>query len=182
MNTLAHSRSLPCPKRRLFHFKAAQAGVYLFRLLWPEGDGDASLEWFSVDSDGNRALVGGSQPGALKTFRIRTSGEPAAGGRIADVALTEAGLTITDTGTLKSAAAVAGPYEVVPKAASLLTVPPAGDPQFYIRNSHTWLSRARVTRPGHRAANASANEEELAIIAGSPGAASSRPHFIFLFV
>lgn len=59
-----------------FYFEAAQAGVYPFRLLWFEGTGGASVEWFTVNSDGSRALIGGTQPGALKAFRVRT-GTPA---------------------------------------------------------------------------------------------------------
>lgn len=59
-----------------FYFQAEQAGVYLFRLLWFEGTGGASVEWFTVNADGTRALVGGTQPGALKAFRARTVGEP----------------------------------------------------------------------------------------------------------
>jgi hypothetical protein len=59
-----------------FYFEAPKAGVYLFRLLFYEGGGGASVEWYTVNAAGKAALVGGSQPGALKAFRVRTVAEP----------------------------------------------------------------------------------------------------------
>ncbi|MCE2828104.1 MAG: hypothetical protein LW626_13680, partial [Verrucomicrobium sp.] len=59
-----------------FYFEAPKAGVYLFRLLWMEGSGGANVEWFTVNADGTRALVNGTQAGALRSFRRRTVGEP----------------------------------------------------------------------------------------------------------
>jgi hypothetical protein len=47
----------------VFWFTVEQAGVYFFRLLWFEGTGDASVEWFTLNEDGSAALVGGSNPG-----------------------------------------------------------------------------------------------------------------------
>jgi hypothetical protein len=59
-----------------FYFQATKAGVYLFRLLWYEGGGGASVEWYTVNASGTPALVGGSQTGALKAFKSRPGGEP----------------------------------------------------------------------------------------------------------
>ncbi len=59
-----------------FYFQATKAGVYLFRLLWYEGGGGASVEWFTVNANGTSALVGGQQAGALKAYRNRTVAEP----------------------------------------------------------------------------------------------------------
>ena len=56
-----------------FLFKVDQAGVYLFRLLWFEGDGGANVEWFTVGANGARALVNGTQAGSLKSYRTRTN-------------------------------------------------------------------------------------------------------------
>jgi hypothetical protein len=60
----------------VFNFVVEEAGVYLFRLLWFEGGGGANVEWFTVNSDGSRALVGGTQTGSLSAFRTRTVPEP----------------------------------------------------------------------------------------------------------
>lgn len=59
-----------------FYFQATRAGIYLFRLMWYEGGGGASVEWFTVNPDGTAALVNGQQTGALRTFRRRTVAEP----------------------------------------------------------------------------------------------------------
>ncbi len=59
-----------------FYFKIDQAGVYFFRLLWFEGGGGANVEWFTVNADGSRALVNGTQTGAIKGYRTRTVAEP----------------------------------------------------------------------------------------------------------
>ena len=59
-----------------FYFNAEKAGVYLFRLLYFEGGSDARVEWFTINSDGKRALVNGTQAGALKAYRTRTVAEP----------------------------------------------------------------------------------------------------------
>jgi hypothetical protein len=59
-----------------FYFQATKAGVYLFRLLWFEGNGGASVEWFTVNANGTSALVGGQQTGSLKAYRRRTVAEP----------------------------------------------------------------------------------------------------------
>jgi hypothetical protein len=60
----------------VFYFGVEKAGVYLFRLLWFEGGGGANVEWFTVNPDGSRALVNGTQTGSLKSFRTRTVPEP----------------------------------------------------------------------------------------------------------
>ncbi len=62
-----------------FYFKIDKAGVYFFRLLYFEGGSGASVEWFTVNKDGSRALVGGSQTGAVKAYRTRTVAEPTGG-------------------------------------------------------------------------------------------------------
>ncbi|MCP5528723.1 MAG: hypothetical protein H7A47_18180, partial [Verrucomicrobiales bacterium] len=61
----------------VFNIWVEQAGVYYLRLLWFEGGGGANCEWFTVNQDGSRALVGGTQTGSLKAYRTRTVAEPA---------------------------------------------------------------------------------------------------------
>ncbi|MCZ7635115.1 MAG: LamG domain-containing protein [Verrucomicrobia bacterium] len=47
-----------------------QAGIYPFRLIWENGTGPASLEWFSVLEDGTRALINDpAVPGAILAYR-----------------------------------------------------------------------------------------------------------------
>jgi hypothetical protein len=101
-----------------FYFKVDKAGVYFFRLLWFEGGSGANVEWFTVNSDGGRALVGGSQAGALKAYRVRTVSEPSGstGGGITSFSLTGGKLVINFTGTLSSATSVLGPFQPVPAA------------------------------------------------------------------
>jgi hypothetical protein len=60
----------------LIYFNVTQPGVYFFRLVWMEGGGGANVEWFSVNNNGTRALVNGTQTGALRAFRRRTVSEP----------------------------------------------------------------------------------------------------------
>ena len=117
-----------------FSLQVPQPGVYFFRLVWFEGDGGASVEWFTVGADGSKALVGGTQPGAIKAYRVRTVAEPSGGGTggISAFALAGGQLQLTFTGTLKSAATVNGPFTAVANATSPFSVTPAGTAQFYI--------------------------------------------------
>lgn len=61
----------------VFNIWVEQPGVYYMRLMWWEGGGGANAEWFTVNPDGSRALVGGTQTGSLPAFRTRTVAEPA---------------------------------------------------------------------------------------------------------
>jgi hypothetical protein len=49
-----------------FDLEFEQAGIYQFRTLWYTGDGDASFEWWTIDSEENRVLL--NSEGGLKTF------------------------------------------------------------------------------------------------------------------
>jgi hypothetical protein len=120
-----------------FYFEATKAGVYLFRLLWMEGTGGANVEWFTVNADGTRALVNGTQAGALRSFRRRTVAEPGGGSttplafssivRNANGSIT---LTWTGGGTLQSSASIQGPWTDVAGATSPLTLTPDQASQF----------------------------------------------------
>jgi hypothetical protein len=114
-----------------FYFNVAQPGAYFFRLLWMEGGSDARVEWFTVNADGSRALVGGTQTGALKAYRTRTVAEPAAG-QITSWSLVDGKLVLRYTGTLKSAPNVSGPFQPVTGASSPQTVTPTGGQLFFI--------------------------------------------------
>lgn len=120
-----------------FYFEAPKAGVYLFRLLWMEGGGGANVEWFTVNANGTRALVNGTQAGALRSFRRRTVSEPGGGTttplvftgivRNANGSLT---LTWTGGGTLQSSPSINGPWTDVTGATSPLTLTPDQATQF----------------------------------------------------
>ena len=120
-----------------FYFEATKAGVYLFRLLWMEGGGGANVEWFTVNADGTRALVNGTQAGALRTFRRRTVAEPGGGGtptlaftgivRNANGSIT---LTWTGGGTLQTSPSINGPWTDAAGAVSPLTLTPDQASQF----------------------------------------------------
>lgn len=60
-------------------FQITQPGVYFFRLLWMEGGGGSNVEWFTVNPNGSRALVNGTQTGSLVSYRRRTVAEPSTG-------------------------------------------------------------------------------------------------------
>jgi hypothetical protein len=68
-----------------------------------------------VNPDGSRALVGGTQTGALKAYRVRTVPEPSGGGggSISGIAYTGGKVVITYTGTLSSADTVSGTFAPV---------------------------------------------------------------------
>lgn len=117
-------------------FQVEQAGVYLFRLLWFEGGGGASVEWFTVSSQGNRALVNGTQPGALKSYRRRTVAEPtlpSGGPPTLGLQRDGAVIRVQYTGTLESAPSVNGPFTPVAGATSPFTLPVGTGAEGYYR-------------------------------------------------
>ena len=117
----------------IFYFKIDKAGVYFFRLLYFEGGSDARVEWFTVNTDGSRALVNGTQNGAIKAYRKRTVAEPeVTAGGIESIALNGGKAIIAYTGTLKSADTVTGPFSAVPAATSPYSADPAGAQKFYL--------------------------------------------------
>jgi hypothetical protein len=117
-----------------FYFKVEQAGVYYFRLLYFQGTGGASVEWFTLNPDGSAALVNGTQTGAVKAYRKRTVAEPVApsSGGIESVALSNGKVVINFTGTLKAAGTIAGPYTAVENAVSPYSATPNETQKFFI--------------------------------------------------
>jgi hypothetical protein len=121
------------PTDTVMFFNATKAGVYLFRLVYWENGGGAQVEWFTVNPNGTRALVNGTQTGALKTFKRRTVAEPGLPATTPTLGVARQGgnMVLTYTGTLQSADSVNGPYAAVAGATSPLTVTPAGGQKFY---------------------------------------------------
>ena len=115
-----------------FYFKVVKPGVYFLRLLWFEGGGDANVEWFTVNGDGSRALVGGTQPGSLKAYRTRTVAEPVEASNITAWSVADGKLMIQYTGTLKASSTVTGPFLPVSGASSPYSVTPSNAGMFFI--------------------------------------------------
>ncbi|HEX7860980.1 MAG TPA: hypothetical protein VF773_11670 [Verrucomicrobiae bacterium] len=60
----------------LFDFVVDQDGIYPFRLLWFEGGGDASVEWFMVTSTGQKILLNDrAVAGHVKTYPKGTAAQ-----------------------------------------------------------------------------------------------------------
>lgn len=116
-----------------FYFNATKAGVYLFRLIFWENGGNAYVEWFTINANGTRALVNGTQTGALKSFKRRTVAEPGLPTTTPTLGVARSGgnVVLTYTGSLQSADNVKGPYTAVAGATSPFTVTPAGAGKFY---------------------------------------------------
>jgi hypothetical protein len=55
----------------LFQFEVSQAGLYPFRLLYYQGDGDGNVEWFTVDplTDAKTLLNDRGRSGAVRAWR-----------------------------------------------------------------------------------------------------------------
>jgi len=98
-----------------FGLYAPLAGVYPLRLIWQNGGGGFSVEWWSQDSGGGAHLVGnGIDPSALKAYRARTvtGGAPHLG-TIVSVGNSVV-VSWTGIGELQRAGDVAGPYYRTP--------------------------------------------------------------------
>ena len=117
----------------VMYFNATKAGVYLFRLVYWENGGGAQVEWFTVSANGTRALVNGTQTGALKSFKRRTVAEPGLPTTTPTLGIArQAGnVVLTYTGTLQSADSPAGPYTAVAGATSPVTVTPSAAQKYY---------------------------------------------------
>lgn len=57
----------------LFRFFVQEAGVYAFRTLYEEGNGGASLEWFTLKAGGAKVLVNDVANGGVKAYRAATT-------------------------------------------------------------------------------------------------------------
>jgi hypothetical protein len=124
----------------LFQLSISQPGVYLFRLLYFQGSGGASVEWFTVNADGSRALIGGSQTGALSAYQTRTVAEPelpADPPVVAAPSMSGGNITITwgNGGELETAPALDGPWTGTGNQSGSVTEPisAAGDKYYRVR-------------------------------------------------
>jgi hypothetical protein len=110
-----------------FQFGIMQAGVYPFRLVWNQGGGGYSCEWYSIDASGNRTLINDAVSGALKGYRARVVLTAPS----LSVALSGHNVVLTFEGTLQSATNARGTYTDVPGAVSPYSIPATGGPMFF---------------------------------------------------
>jgi hypothetical protein len=112
-------------------FAVAEPGIYPLRLLSGQGTGAASLEWFSILSDGTKVLINDtSNPNALRTFRARTfsplpvfDSPSLVGGQMR--------ISWSGSGTLQEAPALTGPWSAAASQANPQSVAPSGTMKFY---------------------------------------------------
>lgn len=62
----------------IFRFNITQAGLYAARLIYNEGGGDASVEWFTQDSAGTKVLINDTANGGIKAYRAVNAGSAVA--------------------------------------------------------------------------------------------------------
>ena len=95
----------------VFSFYVSTAGTYPMRLVWENGNGGASQEWFSVAADGTKVLINGSGAGVIKAYRAAAAAAPPTKAPHIDSATIAAGsITVkwSNGGTLESATSITG--------------------------------------------------------------------------
>jgi hypothetical protein len=96
----------------LFQFEVAEAGLYPFRLLYYQGDGDGNVEWFMSDplTDEKTLINDRNRPNAIRAWRQISLPErpyiaslnPAPGERSVDVAATLTAMIQDTTATVQA--------------------------------------------------------------------------------
>ena len=105
-----------------------KAGIYPFRLMYFQTAGSANLEWFTVDADGLRALIGDTtQAKAIPAYYQWTT--PPAAPNLT-LARTATGITLTFEGSIQSASVLTGPWADV-AGTSPMTVTTTDAMKFY---------------------------------------------------
>jgi hypothetical protein len=107
----------------LFQFAVQEAGVYAFRTLYYNGNGDASIEWYMVLPNGDRVLVNDTASGGPAGFQQGTI--PRAQAMISAKASNGQVVITYSGGTLVSSDTVDGQYTAVAGASSPWPVNPA---------------------------------------------------------
>ncbi len=104
-----------------FRAVVKDAGIYPLRVIWQEGGGGANLELFTVNSAGERFLIGDTANGGYAAYRVGTAPSKPANFSLAvavvsgkvQISWTETGATLQESTDLKSwndVAGAASPY------------------------------------------------------------------------
>jgi hypothetical protein len=104
-----------------------EAGLYPFRLLWMEGGGGANVEWYTINAEGQAALLNDrTNENALKTYRVRTAADRPT------LSVTRSGqtLTINFTGRLQASPTIDGTFTDV-ATSSPATIEADGEMRFF---------------------------------------------------
>lgn len=114
-----------------FGFAVTEPGIYPLRLIAGQGDGNANLEWFTIQPDGTRILVNDvSNTSALRTFRARTQAAQTAQ---LSVAKANGGITIswTGSGTLEETTTLSTNWASSASQANPQTIATTGNAKYF---------------------------------------------------
>lgn len=128
-STLVGDQNLAGALESNFAAAVTQPGLYPLRVIYSEGNGGASLEWYSIDDNGVRHLINNSADAqSLKAYAT-----VAGSGPLPTITISPNGtsMIITFTGVLQSSTTLTG-FTDVPGATSPYTVPlPLANRMFY---------------------------------------------------
>jgi hypothetical protein len=100
-----------------FAFTTPQAGLYPVRLVWYQGGGGGNVEFFTYGANGEKILVNGTHPNAVKAYYKASGG--GGGTTIAIAKATAGNVQITYTGTLQASdSLLPANWQNVPNATS----------------------------------------------------------------
>ncbi len=116
-----------------FSFYVPTAGTYPMRLIWENGNGGASLEWFSVAADGTKALINGPGAGALKAYRAAAAAPPPQAPHIDSAAIVGGSITVkwSNGGTLESTPTLGGSWTSTGNSTGTFSETADGTAKFY---------------------------------------------------
>ena len=106
----------------LFDVFVPQAGLYPLRLLWENGGGGSSVEWWMVSGDGTTNLIN-SSTSPIKAYRARSVTTGVAHLNAPGLSGNNVVVSWTGEGELEEAAAVTGPWEKSSYQQNPATVP-----------------------------------------------------------
>ncbi len=117
----------------VFSVAVEEAGVYAFRTVYFEGNGNANLEWAIQRADGSRVLLNDTANGGPRTYQEGTIPAKPPENVVLSIRSVAGGNVVIEwnAGTLQSADSVNGPYVDVVGATSPRTTPAAATQKYY---------------------------------------------------